>query len=283
MLFDSHTHSCFSPDADRETTVQKMSHQAELLGLDYITVTDHCDVNFFYPQNEYDYPDYQIKDKDMFGSRDYSKKSIDTVLSLKQKYKNLLCGIELGQPLQSPDNAKQMLSIKGLDFVIGSLHMISGRPDFYWIEYDKMDRSEIYHLLESYFCELLDMAKLAEFDSLGHLTYPLRYIEGEHGMKVDTGRFDDIIREIFCTLIYNGKGIEINTSGLRQRYGKPFPDKKYLGLYRESGGEIVTIGSDAHKIADIGKGIPESVQLLKECGFKYAAVYIDRKPKMVSL
>ncbi len=283
MLFDSHTHSLFSPDADKMAAVERMSLQAYNLGLDFITVTDHCDVNFFLPADECEYPEYQLRDKDMFGSRDYSAKSIDTVMTLKRKCKNLLCGVELGQPLQAPEFAAQVLSVPGLDFVIGSLHMNAGKPDFYWIEYDKMDISEIYALFDDYFSEIFRMAQTADFDSLGHLTYPLRYIEGEHNISVDMSRYDDIVREIFCTLIQNGKGIEINTSGLRQKYSKPFPDEKYLRLYRSLGGEIITIGSDAHKLPDIGGGIKEGTELLSECGFRYISLYRSRKCEMIKL
>ncbi|MCR5816136.1 MAG: histidinol-phosphatase HisJ family protein [Ruminococcus sp.] len=283
MLFDSHTHSSFSPDADKGTDIEKMAQQAASSGLDYITVTDHCDCNYWLPESECDYKEYPKEDSIMFGARDYALLSIEKALSLKSEYMNLLCGIELGQPLQNPQAAERILSCEGLDFVIGSLHMNAHKPDFYYMQYDKMDISEINALLSDYFTELLEMCKQGGFDSLGHLTYPLRYIEGEFGITPDMSAFDDIIREIFRTLIENGKAIELNTSGFRQRYGRPFPDEHYLKLYRSLGGELITIGSDAHRLTDIGAGLKEGCELLKECGYRYITLFKGRKPENYKL
>lgn len=283
MHFDSHTHSFHSPDADSDADIRKMALAARELGLEYITLTDHCDCNFWFPEAECDYPEYQKQDSIMFGSRDYALASIKEASSLKTEFPQLLCGIELGQPLQNPEAAAVITSMPELDFIIGSLHMNSGKPDFYWIEYNKMDISDIRSLLEDYFTEIYNMSKTCDFDVLGHLTYPLRYIVGEYSVLIDMFRFDDIIREIFRTLIYSGKGIELNTSGYRQKYSKPFPDEKYLKLYRSLGGEIITTGSDAHKITDISKGIGEGEELLHSCGFKYITLFKKRKPEQFRL
>ena len=279
MLFDSHTHSSFSPDADRGADIEKIPLQAAELGLDYITVTDHCDCNYWLPESEWDYKEYPKEDSIMFGCRDYATASVQRLTALKEQHKNLLCGVELGQPLQDTQAAGEILSCEGLDFVIGSLHMNAHTPDFYHLQYDKMDTSELNTLLDNYFSELLAMCEQNLFDSLGHLTYPLRYIEGEYGITPDMSRFDDTIRDIFCTLIRNGKAIELNTSGFRQRYGRPFPDERYLKLYRSLGGELITIGSDAHRLTDIGAGLKEGCDLLRECGFKYITLFKNRKPE----
>ena len=283
MLFDSHTHSSFSPDADRAADMEKMPLTAREYGLDYITVTDHCDCNYWLPESEKDYKEYPKEDSIMFGCRDYALPSIKKALALKAGCDNFLCGIELGQPLQNKQAAEQILSTEGLDLVIGSLHMNAGKADFYYLQYDKMDISEISTLLDDYFSELLEMCKTVPFDSLGHLTYPLRYIVGEYGITLDMSRFDDKMRDIFCTLIRSGKALEINTSGYRQKYGRPFPDAQYLKLYRSLGGELITIGSDAHKLSDIGAGIKEGCELLRECGFEYVTLFKDRKPQNYKL
>lgn len=283
MLTDLHTHSNFSPDAQRDTSIDRMAVRAEETGLSYIAVTDHCDCNYWLPSYETDYPEYQQGDSMMFGSRDYALGSIERTAELKEKYPHLLCGIELGQLVQAPEIAARVASDERLDFVIGSLHMNRGKPDFYWIKYNELDSSEIYALLDAYFAEELEVCKTADFDVLGHLTYPLRYISGDYGTDIDLSRYDDIIREIFCTLISRGKGIELNTSGYRQKYGKPFPDLEYVKLYRSLGGEIITLGSDAHRISDIGGGIKQGAELLKEASFEYTAVYKKRSPEFIRL
>ena len=283
MLCDMHTHSSFSPDADRDASIEAMAEKARDLGLGHITVTDHCDCNFWHRQDEFDYPEYQLPDSMMFGARDYALESITKVNEAKNRYPRLLCGIELGQPLQAPEAAACITSLDGLDFIIGSLHMNEGRPDFYWIDYSKLSREEIDTILYDYFDEILRMCLNCDFDVLGHLTYPLRYIVGDHGISVDMEKYGEKIENIFKALIERGKGIEINTSGLRQKYGKTLPDLDLIKLYRSLGGEIITLGSDAHRISDIGAGLTEGAELARQAGFSYTAVFKNRKPKFISL
>ena len=283
FLCDCHTHSAWSPDG--KDSAEAMCLRASELGLDVYTLTDHCDCNYWLTAEEHEQETGSAiaVDREMYGSRDYSAASISEVSALKERFPFLLCGIELGQPLQNIKAAEETASRPELDFIIGSHHQNAGKEDFYWLKYDKMDLSEIYAYLTDYFSEMLAMCRWGRFDVLGHLTYPLRYIVGDYGIDIDMSRFEDIIKEIFCTLAQNGRGIEINTSGLRQKYGRTFPDEHYLKLWRECGGEILTVGSDAHNTADLGAGIREGMELARECGFRYIAYFRERKPQFVSL
>lgn len=275
-LIDCHIHTAFSPDAS--SSLESMVKKAGELGLAAYAVTDHCDVNFWDKA-----VNKNLIDFDMYDSGDYALKSILAVSSLKSEYPNLLCGIELGQPLQNLEKAELIANDPRLDFIIGSHHMNKNENDFYYLDYNKMNSSQIDTLLENYFLEMIDMVKWGKFDVLGHLTYPLRYIIGEYGINVNLSKYDDIIIEIFKALIYEGKGIEINTSGLRQKYGKTFPDIKYVKMFRELGGEILSIGSDAHCTADLGRGVADGAELALQAGFKYICYFRDRKPAFLSI
>ena len=77
--------------------------------------------------------------------------------------------------------------------------------------------------------------------------------------------------------------MEINTSGLRQRYGRTFPEIKYVKLFRELGGEYITFGSDAHCVRDLGKGIDTAEEMAMLAGFKYAAYFEQRRPKTIKI
>lgn len=283
FLCDCHTHTSHSPDG--KDSALDMCRRAAELGLDVLTITDHCDCNYWLTAEEFERTAGQTiaVDREMYGSRDYSARSIDEVSGLKERFPFLMCGIELGQPLQNIGAAESITARRELDFIIGSHHQNAGRDDFYWIKYDKLDNGAINALLTDYFDEMLGMCGWGGFDVLGHLTYPLRYIVGDYGLSPDMERFDDVIREIFRTLVSGGKGIEINTSGLRQKYGRTLPDEKYLRLWRECGGEIVTIGSDAHCVKDLAAGIKDGLELARECGFKYIAYYKERKPVFAAI
>ena len=80
-----------------------------------------------------------------------------------------------------------------------------------------------------------------------------------------------------------GKGIEINTGGLRSGLKFPNPNPHILRRYRELNGEIITIGSDAHSGKNIADSFAVAVDILTECGFKYYTVFKDRTASFIKL
>jgi histidinol-phosphatase (PHP family) len=222
----------------------------------------------------------------MYNCRKYHNDSIEPINVLAQQLEGrieFVRGAELGQPLQAVEIADEILSDKELDFVIGSLHNNAGLPDFYYLQYDKMTAAEITKLLDDYFAQLLEMCEWGRFDILGHITYPLRYITGKYSISIDLNRYKDICAQIFKTLIGKGKGIEINTSGLFTDYKTTMPDRSLLALYKDLGGEVLSLGSDAHCAEKIGQGIDIGAQLAKDCGFKYCTFFKRHKPEFVRL
>lgn len=93
----------------------------------------------------------------------------------------------------------------------------------------------------------------------------------------------DLITEILKVVIANGKGIEINTSSIRYGLSDTTPSRAILKLYHDLGGTIITIGSDSHRPGDLGSGILQAKQILKEIGFKQFCTYENFKPIFHSL
>ena len=58
----------------------------------------------------------------------------------------------------------------------------------------------------------------------------------------------------------------------------PLPDEKWLRLYRSLGGEIVTLGTDAHTPGFVGCAVREGQALLRACGFRRFAAFRQGKP-----
>ena len=106
-------------------------------------------------------------------------------------------GIEMGQAIQNKEKAQEILRRYRFDFVLGSLHCIRGMDDFAYIDFSDLDVDVI---LTRYFEEILELCQWGQFDSLAHLTYPLRYITGQYHIPVDLSRYDSIIDEILRTL-----------------------------------------------------------------------------------
>ena len=279
-MIDCHTHTQYSMDSEADIT--EMIEKAISLGLDAYAITDHCECNWWFPKEHYG-------DTDLSEDFDYAsdfENSVSAVTELKKKYQgkiNLLCGTEMGQAILAPDIAEIIVSDSRLDFVIASVHQIKNEKDFYFIKYDEMSESDILDLLERYFNECLELAKWGKFDVLGHITYCLRYMKCRHNICPDISRFDDIIADCFRELARNDCGIEINTSGIRQGFGDCFPGVKYTRLFRDMGGKFLSVGSDAHTVADLGADIPTGIKIAKEAGFDRLTYFRNRKPVFLNI
>lgn len=264
-ISDTHVHSDCSIDGVDPATM--LCERAAVLGLYSITVTDHCEANA-YLSDRYD--------KAIRQSFFEAKKARAIFCDRLRVY----AGMELGQPLQDKEAAEKALSGCNFDFVLCSLHNLTGKEDFYFLNYTGMD---VNSLLQSYFEELLETARWGGFDSLAHLTYPLRYIVGDYGISVNLSDYRKIIDEILLTLVQGEKALEINTSGLRQSFGRTLPEKEIISRFKELGGRYVTIGSDAHRWADLGAGVEEGIATAYKAGFTHFAVYEQRRPKLLPI
>ena len=103
------------------------------------------------------------------------------------------------------------------------------------------------------------------------------------GIEPDISRFDEIIAESFRELAAQDKGIEINTSGIRQGFGDTFPSLKYVKMFRDLGGELVSVGSDAHKVEDLGKNIAEGTEIARAAGFDRLCYFKKHRPYFVKI
>ena len=140
--------------------------------------------------------------------------------------------------------------------------------------YTPKDQAEAQTALGDYLEEVLALAKLGGFTVLGHLTLPLRYFNEMRGLHTSFDPYEAEIREILKTLIENGRGIELNVN----RGNTPLPDAKWLRIYRELGGELITLGTDAHSPEHVGRFIRERQALLKECGFARFCTFEKQMP-----
>ena len=265
---DLHTHT--SSSFDGNYSAEAMCEAAVKNGISTLAITDHFDVDFYERHNL----DYR------------QKSSYEDICSAVEAFSDkisILRGIEIGQPTYDIRLTEKSLARYEYDFVIGSIHNLRCMPDFGDLDYPNLTQDEIYSLLDKYFEEELILAKWNGFDTLAHLTYPMRYIVQSGRFNTDLSRYDDITDEIFKVLISNGKALEINTSGLRQPIGKTMPTENYVRRFRELGGEHLTLGSDAHFTEHVGANIDDGYAIAENCGFKYVTYFKDRKSVNVKI
>ncbi len=122
----------------------------------------------------------------------------------------------------------------------------------------------------------------SDFDVYGHLDYIIRYLpSGKKSYSYEI--YQEIIEQCLKRLISMGKGIEVNTAGLKYGLGAPNPRPEILQKYRELGGEIITIGSDGHKPEHLAFAFDQIQELLEQCGFRYLTLFRKRKPEFIHI
>lgn len=259
-LADYHMHSKYSFDGHEE--IIDICEEALRKGLHEIAITDHYDL---FTDGKY--------------ARNVDFKSLyEDITKAKELYSGRLivkAGIELGQPQVRLNESQDFLSIYDLDFVIGSVHNLEDALDVGEYDFRKKDIQALYF---KYLEALTDMAIKCDFDVMGHITYPMRYVFQQIGSYPNLYAFREPIKKLYKLLIEQGRGIEVNASGFFQLIGRSMPDIDLVKLYKECGGEIITVGCDAHYLKHIGVTIEFGLEVVREAGFKYITTYEKRKP-----
>lgn len=263
MIFsDFHTHSTFSTDGTDKLV--EMANSAVEKGLKTICFTEHND--FDYPGGEF-LLDTEAYRNELFRVREELSGKIE-----------VLFGVELGLMKHLGERLREYLDGRGFDFVIGSSHLIDGKDPYFPEYFEELgQRNGVLRYFESI---LENIGAFSDFDVYGHLDYAVRYSPEKSYNPVD---FREIIDEILRKIVSLGKGIEINTAGLRKGLSHANPHPFILKRYRELGGEIITVGSDAHNTADIAADFDLAESFLKDAGFEFYTVFRQRKPHFVKL
>lgn len=269
MICDYHLHTEFSIDS--QVPVRDQIEQAIRLGMDELCITDHHDYDSAFCGLDFslDLPAY-----------------LEELRELKEIYRGqirLKIGVELGLQNRIRPYLESFMKEYGeaFDFIIGSSHFVD-RVDPYDGAYWQDKTFE--QAMGRYFEVTLDRVRLLHpcFDVLGHLDYVIRYAPVPD-RAYDYEPFAPVIDDILKCLIEKGKGLECNSGGLAYGLSEPNPCRKILARYRQLGGEIITIGSDAHRADRLGYGFDRCRELLLDCGFTRYTVFNERKPVFLPL
>jgi histidinol-phosphatase (PHP family) len=242
MKIDTHIHSTISCDGKAE--IDEMCLSAIRKGFSVICFTEHYDLNpsddgyDFYNHEKYSILIKQAQDK-------YSDKI------------TILKGLEFSEPHLYINELEDMSS-KDFDFILGSVHWLGSR----WIgDRDFQETNTLEQIFVYHYMETLKACKAGRFDSLAHIDFPKRYLLKKHEPY-------ELIREILKTIIEKEISLEINTSPLRKGYNEYYPSKEIIELYKNLGGTLLTMGSDAHNTDDIGADF-EKIEINEPLTFSY--------------
>ncbi len=263
MFYDYHTHTAFSDDSD--TPMTDMLDQAVRLGLAEIAVTDHYDPG--YPDPEFPFePDFEGYHRALEENQEVYANRI-----------RIVKGLEIGILETELDRCRAAAEAYDYDYIIGSFHCALGEPLYNGHFYD--DKTPRQAFID-YFQYVVDnIRRFDGYSCLGHLNLVSRYAEAD----ADFRDYGDLVEEVFKIIIPQGKGIELNTSSFKYNMRCSCPSEEILRMYRQMGGEIITIGSDAHTPDRIADHFGDAEEYLRSLGFRYTSVFRQRKPDFVKL
>lgn len=263
---DSHIHSALS--ADSKTTMSQMIEKGISLGLNIMCFTEHMDFNF-----ESDGLLFEVDTNAYF----------DELSRCRQLYGSqieLLFGIELGLEPHLSDQLRAYVNKWDFDFIIGSSHLVNGSdpydPTFFAGREEQVGYSEYFKTIPE------NLSAFSDIDVYGHLDYIVRYGPDKNTFY-SYEKYKDLIDACLKSIITHGIGLELNTGGYKYGLGHPNPHPDVLKRYLELGGEIITLGSDAHTPEYLAHEFKTAKDLLSFCGFHYYTIFRGRRPTFIKL
>lgn len=163
--------------------------------------------------------------------------------------------------------------------MIGSSHVVNGIDPYYPAFYKGKTEHEAY---TEYFESILDNLHSGAdlMCTVTSTTWSDTVLTNKY---YSYEKYADIIDAILREIISRGKGIELNTAGFKYGLGHPNPTEDVLKRYHELGGEIITVGADAHKPEHVAYDFDKVSNILKDAGFMYYTVFENRVPAFIKL
>lgn len=261
-LVDSHVHCDYSDDCHIPALSQ--IERAIELGLKGIAFTDHYDIGYPNPRYTFEF-DVSARRKNIH----------DMAIHYERKL-SLLHGIEIGIQPHVINQSAEVIKNGQFDCVICSTHAVEGfslcsQSGFFE---GKTKQGAYNRYLDEIYSAI---SQFHEYDIVGHIGYVRRY--GPYANRsMPYKEFSDAIDRILKKVIEDGKGIEINTSGFAYKLGSTIPEIDIIVRYKQLGGEIITIGSDAHTKERVADNFDQALAILQHVGFNYVAYFKNRKP-----
>lgn len=167
---------------------------------------------------------------------------------------------------------RSLLKKTKLDYAIGSVHYLGDSsvdegPEFY--EGKNIDR-----LFELYFDRVAAAAASGLFDIIAHCDLVRIY-----GFKPGSNP-EHLYRNLAQSFRIHDVAFEINTNGRNRPIGDFYPDRKYIGIFREEN-VPVCVNSDAHMPSRVGQYFDEAYELLRSVGYTEMAVFENRERFMI--
>lgn len=276
-LVDIHNHCDLSSDS--AAAPEDMAKTAFELGVKHFALTDHIELDEF-NDGEWDY----------WAAIEKTRPTFERLKAEYDGRMNIYYGTEIGQAMYDLHNAEKILAEHDYDYVLGSVHRTCHYEHMGKIPDNEFDRKRV---MIEYWEDMLNLVEWGKFCALAHITFLLRFVNVDTpaGLVVDKkeraqAAYDThkaIIDEILRIIVKKDIALEVNSSGYRRGLGGPMASAPFIKRYKELGGKLITVGSDAHQPSDIAADMDKCYALLKDLGFDEICVFEKKEPKFIMI
>lgn len=253
-MYDTHVHTTFSPDSVMKTSEILLRSNAEGFG---VTITDHFE--FTVEPGIYTFD---------------SQKYFEQLTPFRSD--KLLIGVEMGLNLFCQEEILNFVKDYPFDYLLGSIHSVEEVEVYEDNYFQGLRMKEAY---SKYLAYVLNCLKAFPFiNSLAHFDFITRYAPyTEKTMKY--GEFADVLDEIFILLAQREAALEINLKGYQSKFLNNYT--RVFKRFKELGGKYVTVGTDAHRITDLGRNLKTGYELAKYCSLR-PVYFKNQSPEYIS-
>ncbi|MTI82215.1 MAG: histidinol-phosphatase [Firmicutes bacterium] len=281
MLVDYHIHPDYSIDAE-EHSIDMYCSRAVKLNINELCFTPHFECDPVRKEKDcYVRLNCHMHSMEDWRWLDFYFNEIENARVKYQPYGlNVKAGMEIGYDIGLESTIKEVVNTYPFDYILGSVHTldhcaISNKEESGNYFQGKTPEK----VMEQYYDVIYKMVETNLFDCIGHIDlyrrYGVKYL-GSEMKQVNK----ELVEPILMKITEFNMGLEINTSSRRRGHNEFHPNFELLKLAVECGVEIFTIGSDAHRLSELGDGIKEAYELLNELG-QNITVYDRRIPSVV--
>jgi histidinol-phosphatase (PHP family) len=265
LLVDHHMHLRGPDDAPAgrysADRAEEYVAQARTAGIDEIGFSDHV---FYFRQSRDLWEIPWLRERCADDLDEY----VDAVVEAKGRGLPVKLGLEVDYFPGIERELAALLDPYPWDYLLGSVHFVDGFPvDQQPGLTDKLPAGEAWR---RYFVWLRNAARSGLFDALAHPDLvKIRGVratdEETHYLHVETA--DAIEAAGVC--------VEVSAAGLHKPVGELYPDRALLELCHKRGVPI-TLASDAHEPADVGRDVDRAAALAREVGYETVTVFDGR-------
>jgi histidinol-phosphatase (PHP family) len=261
-LIDQHVHTSFSPDS--KVRLEEIVRQAVSRGKRAVVTTDHFDYDCKYFKRDVliDMPAYEAEVSRLAGLIDIDVRK----------------GIEVGWRADYHAEIQAYLTRYSFDLVLLSVHN-DGVLDFAEEQFHEKPIDEVFADYFGCACQAVD--RMDDYDVVAHLDYFTRYAPRPVLIE-DYERNRGMLNDLLKLIIEKEKALELNTAGL-YRQGWIHPHPYMIRMYTDLGGRLFSLGSDAHRLEDYERGLPEAIELLVAHRIDEVVQFKNRKPYFVEI